>query len=105
MFDKEESTFLKWYMNRLIFRYKVPLDQNFKRFYSLTYKANTDKNIVIAPQDLDKIISKYYADFFLDKSENMGYTEEERTKLRQFIVSITTDIINNRVPSELIINT
>lgn len=107
MSDKEDTTFVKWYINRLVFKYKVPLDQNFKKFYSLLHKSNNAKKICLLASDLDKIISKYYADFFLDKSENMGYTEEERKKLREHILQISYDILNNKVPSDQdkIINT
>jgi hypothetical protein len=46
--------------------------------------------------DLDKIIIKYYADFYLDKDNELGlgYTDQERNILRITVKSVTQDILD-----------
>jgi len=65
------------------------------------------KKISISNNDLDKIISKYYVDFYLEKGEdnnfNVGFSEKERNDLRNVIRSLTTDIMNFNLPKEPII--
>jgi hypothetical protein len=62
-------------------------------------------DINITDLDLDKILSKYYADFTLDKCEDMqlGFTNTERINFRNNIKSIVADIVNKNIPKDFLI--
>lgn len=88
----EDSAVIDWLSNRLVYK----LGEKQKSWYVL-YMQDLSKRIAnpklsINRDDLDKIISTYYADFFLDKDSNLGYTDEERDALRTVIISIYEDI-------------
>lgn len=94
--DKE---FLVWLSNRLIFKHGyLEQDNIIKKLLELGTQSN---EIRINNNDLDLIISKYYVDFFLEKSEDtkIGYTEHERNSIRQYVKCLVFDIINNNTPS------
>ena len=61
--------------------------------------------VQISDADLDKIISKYYIDFMLEKSNemNIGFTNEERIKFRDNIKRILKDIVNKNIPKDFLI--
>jgi hypothetical protein len=65
------------------------------------------QKISMSNNDLDKIISKYYVDFYLEKQEdnnfNVGFSDQERNNLRKTILDLVTDIMNFNVPKEPII--
>ncbi len=99
MISAEDTIFLRWFTNRLVFRYGVDnSDLNFQKFYGLLQKIQGPLSINIPSEDLDKIICKYYADFYLEKSDSMGYSEQERTKLRKQVLDLCYDIVNKNVP-------
>lgn len=65
---------------------------------------NDYKFLNIGDNDLDKIISKYYIDFLLDKTDDLkiGYSHDERLEFRNNIKSIITDIVNKNIPTNYI---
>ena len=102
MIEEQDDTFLKWFTNILIFRYGIDnTDSNFQKFYSLLNKMQGPISINITEKELDKIICKYYADFYLDKSDSMGFSDEERIKLRQQILDLSYDVVNKNVPDNM----
>ena len=65
---------------------------------------NDYKFLNIGDNDLDKIISKYYIDFLLDKTDDLkiGYSQDERLEFRNNIKSIIADIVNKNIPTNYI---
>lgn len=76
------------------------LSSRLKHKYSeediIIYKLDEIKNnFILLPkkidiQTLDKICKKFYFDFDMEKSEDMkmGYTEEERSRIRVMMINI-----------------
>jgi hypothetical protein len=94
----KEILYLEWIFNRLVYRFK---DDKFdletsKKILGKIKKPNFD----IEDSMLDKIISKYYTDFYLDKQDNIGFTNIERLNLRSMIRNLVDDIIHKRVPAK-----
>lgn len=105
----KDITFLKWLYNRLVYRYNLAESDNIcTSLKNIIHKVLCPININLSNSDLDKIISKYYVDFNLDKQIldincNIGFTHEERIKLRNTIRSLVKDIINIDVPKDFLI--
>jgi len=90
--------FLKWLYNRLIHKYGTGESEDISiRLKSIINHLSLPFSIDISTEDLDKIINKYYADFYLDKSETLGFTEEERNSLRKQIREMCEDIVNKNI--------
>lgn len=92
----DRINFIEWLINRLIYKHHYAENDSIIESladikYILKYKPAIDIN----DQCLDKIISKYYVDFYLDKCEDMtiGFTDDERKSLRQSIKNIVNDIL------------
>jgi hypothetical protein len=99
--EDHQITFLKWLHNRLICLYGVSHnDKIISDLESIIDTVSHPIELAISDVYLDKIISKYYVDFNMDKSETWGFTEDERQKLRKQLVSLSTDIINKNVPKQ-----
>lgn len=94
--------FLGWLINRLIFKHQYA--DNDQVIINLKATINKLKNpsIEISEEDLDKIITKYYADFFLEKDSftNLGYSETERIKIRSDIKNLIVDVVTKNIPKE-----
>lgn len=106
MLEKQELDFLHWLANRLVFKYGYSNDNIvIKNLYSIISKYSNPSKININKKDLDLILSKYYADFFLEdcKDLNIGYTENDRESLRVQTINIVKDIVNNNIPMEPLI--
>lgn len=106
--NAKEIEFLEWLSKRLIFKHKyADNDETILKIKSIINNDNEKyKNILdINSNDLDLILSKYYVDWFLDKSEdlNIGYSHEDRLKIKEHIIDIVKDIISNNIPKESII--
>jgi hypothetical protein len=104
----KEILFLKWFYNRLIYHYRLAESDNISLFFkNIIEKVSQPITINISDKDLEKIISKYYVDFFLDKdltNQNcIGFTNEERINLKNITKNLAQDIINLNVPKETII--
>jgi hypothetical protein len=100
-------TFLSWLEQRLI--YKHGYDKNDNIIVSISkliyFLQPTPYLVDISQSDLDKIISKYYADFTLDGSDdiNFGYTESQRERLRDDIRHLVNDVVNKNIPKEFLL--
>lgn len=98
--DQKDKEFLKWLANRLVFKHGYsqndPILERLNEVSSSNFKIDED--------DLDKIISKYYTGFFLDKTEDydIGYTDKERESIRTSVKLLVSDILNKNVPSQII---
>ena len=104
----EDIEFLRWLSQRLTYLHGynandtvvVQLNKAIKNLLS-------PQKISMSNNDLDKIISKYYVDFYLEKQENnnfnVGFSDQERNNLRRMIRDLVTDIMNFNVPKEPII--
>ena len=90
------ENFIQWMINRLIYKHSYAEDDIIiQSLYELKDYHIRHQSIQITDVDLDKIISKYYTDFYFDKSEDfkIGFTDEDRKILRTTIRSITNDIL------------
>lgn len=90
------ENFIQWIINRLIYKHSYAEDDSIIRsLYELKEHYLRYQSIHIEDTELDKIISKYYTDFYLDQSEELkiGFTEDDRKILRTTIRSITNDIL------------
>lgn len=89
--------FLDWFINRLLYKHNYSSDSAVVYYLKEIKKDLAEqhtKKIDIDQKNLDKIIQKYYVDFFFDKDKDLGFTEEERNRLRQVCLDLSTDIIN-----------
>jgi hypothetical protein len=80
--------FLHWLYLRLKFKYKEEAD-----ILSQYEKLLTDTRLIkksIPINFIDKICKEHFIDFDLEKIPdlNMGYTEEERSKIRNFAIDL-----------------
>lgn len=94
--SEDRISFIQWLINRLLYKHHYTANDatiealsNLKDYLSKQLIVDIDNSI------LDTIISKYYVDFNLDKTEDLsfGFSDEERQNLRQIIRKITSDII------------
>jgi len=104
----EDIEFLRWLSQRLIHLHGYDAND------TVVFQLNKAIKNLLSPQkismsnnDLDKIISKYYVDFYLEKQQdnnfNVGFSDQERNNLRKMIRDLVTDIMNFNVPKEPII--
>ena len=104
--DRQDSKlFLTWLSKRLRYKHNYsPNDAIITSIESLIKNLDEDTVIDISDRDLDIIISKYYADFLLDKTEDfrVGYSQEERNDFRSNIKCIISDIVNKNIPTHYI---
>lgn len=105
MYFGTSINFLEWLSKRLIFRHGYLEYDDVIQKLKKCIDDITIIDIKISDDDLDKIISRYYADFYLEKTEdlNLGYTQTERKRLRQDIKSIVIDVITKNIPKEPIV--
>ena len=100
-------TFLSWLEQRLI--YKHSYDRNDITIVSIqkliSFLQPKPYLMDICTEDLDKIISKYYADFTIDGSDylSFGYTESQRERLRADVRNLVNDVVNKNIPKEFLI--
>lgn len=98
--DSQDKQFLVWLANRLVFKHGYDKnDSIIRKILSLG-----SKGFIINDKDLDKIISKHYTGFFLEKAEdyNIGYTEHERNEIRNHVKALMVDIFNKNIPSQIL---
>jgi hypothetical protein len=105
--NQEKIKFLEWLKRRMHFKYGCAHDDSI--IISLTQIIDflRPKKYIcdIDNSSLDKIISKYWIDFNLDRADdiNLGFSEKDRVKLRNDIKNIVSDIINKNVPKDFTI--
>lgn len=99
------ADFLGWLSKRLVFKHGYLEHDDVIQKLNKCINDITYVDLKIEDNDLDKIISKYYADFYLEKSQdlNLGYTDSDRKRLRQDIKSIVIDVITKNIPKEPIV--
>jgi uncharacterized linocin/CFP29 family protein len=106
MLEQKELDFLNWIINRLVFKHNYSYEDFVVRnLHKIIVKYSNNFNVNINKKDLDLILSKYYADFFLDNCEdlNIGYSENDRENLRIQAIDMVKDIVNNNIPKEPLI--
>lgn len=98
-----DSQFLEWLIKRLSNVHGYSIDNDIINRLSNISKSIELYNKKCSDDDLDKIISQYFVDFFLTKDEttSIGYTDKERDNLRNAIKKIMDDIRLNRIPKEI----
>jgi uncharacterized linocin/CFP29 family protein len=92
------TDFLEWLIKRLVYKHQYePNDPIIKNLKVIRHKLQNGPNI--KDKDLDTIISKYFVDFLLDKTEdiNIGYSDKDRIFLRSSIRSIIQDVFNKDI--------
>jgi hypothetical protein len=82
---------LYWLKQRLQFKYKEQedivciIDDILNNYKLIPKKIPLDK--------VNYICKKYYSDFDMDSCEiNMGYTDEQRNKIREMILDIASEL-------------
>lgn len=106
---EDNIAFLCWLKQRLVYCHKY--DNNsliLLKLKSIIDTLSKQKTLSISNNDLDKIISKYYVDFYLEKNNDndplkIGYNNQERRKLREIIRCLVTDVINLNIPNNPVI--
>lgn len=100
-----DTDFIEWTINRLKYLHGYS-DNN----YILKRLSNIQDRLIsydykCRDENLDKIISQYFIDFFLmkDQATNIGYTDQERINLRNAIKKIMEDVIRGNIPKEIIL--
>jgi len=105
---EQDAEFLLWLSQRLIYFHGYdPNDKVISNLQNIANRIVSKRYLSISNDDLDKILSHYYVDFYLEKGAddhlNIGYNNQERRKLREVTRSLVTDIINLNVPTQSII--
>lgn len=101
--DQKSKEFLSWLANRLVFKHGYSSDDPVVA--KLNSLSSSKDDIDLNQDDLDKILSKYYVGFFLDKTDdmNLGYSEKERNDIRSNMKLLVIDIINKNIPEKAIL--
>lgn len=95
LLESSHSTFLEWLKNRLVYKHGYTInDPLIDQLDSL--KESLCSEINISDNQLDSIIVKYFADFYLDYTDDLkiGFTPDQRNKFRLSIRSILEDVNN-----------
>lgn len=93
---EDRIDFIQWLINRLIYKHRYANDDVvIVSLLDIKKILSEPQKIDITDESLDKIIVKYYSDFYLDKCDdwNVGFTEKERILLRQTLRNIVKDIL------------
>ena len=72
---KTDKEFLEWFINRLVYYHKYPIDGEIvNKLQEITKKIDVN----VDDDELDRILAKYYVDFKLDGNTELGFgfTEE-----------------------------
>lgn len=103
---KDQIEFIGWLAQRLIHKHLYHHDDLIvSKLNKIQQELLQDRGCDVNDTELDMIISRYYIDFNLDKSEDfsVGFSDDERKKLRTTIRSIVDDILNKRIYKEPLI--
>ena len=102
MIYREDGAFLNWIANRMIYS----LGDNPNSWHINYLKQLVDRifnyKINISDTKLDNIIAKYYTDFFLEKTDNLGFDEKERESLRHIMRNMCQDILSEKTKEPFI---
>jgi hypothetical protein len=100
---ESDSEFLHWLSLRLQHFHKYDADHDI--IHKLQNIASKQMfRIDLSNQDIDKIIGQYLVDFNLTKDDtcDIGYSEDQRKAVRDYIKSIVLDIYHKRVPKDIL---
>lgn len=100
MVNSEHLKFIGWLINRLIYKHLYSQDDIvIKNLIELKQELSKDYECNIDQEPLDIILSNYYIDFNLDKTEDfkIGFTDKDREQLRVFIRQIVNDVVNKKI--------
>lgn len=103
--DLSDANFIDWLLSRLQYLH------GYAKNDEILIRLNKIKdNIEIlctqySDNDLDKIISKYFVDFYLDRdqSTSIGYSNTERDNLRNAIKQIIADAREHNIPKDILL--
>lgn len=100
-----DSQFLEWLVKRLYHVHGYDINHDINQRLSIIGNNLKIYQQKCSDEDLEKIISQYFIDFFLDKDEttSIGYTDKERQNLRDTIKKIIEDVRFNRIPQKIIL--
>lgn len=97
MTNKDFQKFLKWLKNRLIYKYKEDKKEIIFLFDCLINNHFFLLDNRIKDIDLNALCRKYYSDFDYERDVDsvirIGYTNEERDEIRNFISELGKDIL------------
>lgn len=99
MIEDKDTEFLRWLLNRLRYLHKEDVSI-LSKLEDILVHLSQPVSISIEQKDLDKILNKYYTDFFMDKSENWGFSEEDRERLRKQMICLCEDMVNRNIPKK-----
>lgn len=96
------KNFLHWLANRLVFKHGY--SKKDRIVVQLNQLGLNNNSIDLKDDELDKILSKYYAGFFLEKTDdfNIGYSDKEREEIRSYVKALVTDVINRNIPKTIL---
>ena len=98
MLSIKDILYIEWMFNRLLYRFKDKKEFILKAYDIL--KKIKNPQIKITDENLNKILSKYFIDFNLQKENNIGYDDKDRRILRENIKMIIGDILQNKIPTD-----
>lgn len=98
MLSIKDTLYIEWIFNRLLYRFKDKKEFIIKAKDILQKVKNPQ--IKITDENLNKILSKYFIDFNLEKENNIGYDDKDRKTLRENIKMIMRDILQNKIPTD-----
>lgn len=98
MLHIKDILYLEWIFNRLVHRFKD--DPKYVQAAKAILNKIKKPSIVISDCNLDKILSKYFIDFNLQKTETVGFDDKDREELRKSIRLIVSDILVNNIPKD-----
>jgi hypothetical protein len=97
MINIKDIMYLEWILNRLSYKFKDKPEYIQEGRNIL--KKITNPSIEIDDEVLDKILSKYFIDFNLDKTSSIGYDQKDRENLRSSVRGIVWDILHKNIPN------
>jgi hypothetical protein len=101
--ELSDKDFIGWSINRLKYLHGYT-DDNYiiERLFRIQNRIG-NYEYGCEDENLDRIISQYFIDFFLIKDEgtDIGYTDQERINLRNAIKKIIEDVLDNNIPKEI----
>jgi hypothetical protein len=98
--------FIAWIKQRLLNKHQYQNnDVVIKSLDQLSYHLSNSIGRDLTDDEWDRIIEKYYADYNMDYSEDMGlgFDKNSRYKLRNNLKNLVQDVINHNVPKDFLI--
>jgi hypothetical protein len=96
MISLRDIVYLEWIFNRLLYKFKD--DSRYIEAAKIVLNKIKCPQISITDDNLNRILSKYFVDFNLQKTETIGFNDSDRKQLRTCIRSIIQDVLTNNIP-------